>query len=74
MDKAGLEFSVMLYMRPKTKKMWQALESQEKFIQIEGSPGTGKSALVWAWVSWKATKKGTEFYGCTSGATLIAMW
>lgn len=51
---AGLEKTASLFLRPMAKALWKFLESEEDYLNVEGPPATGKSALVWAWACWKA--------------------
>jgi hypothetical protein len=55
--RAGLSEAI-LYMREEAKRLMKFL-NDNKVCNIEGSPGTGKSSLVWAWACSMAREEKT---------------
>ena len=63
-----------IYLRQEAVEQWNGLESLEKCVHIEGSPGTGKSTLTWAWACYMAASTNIVWVQCDpSGGVRIRL-
>lgn len=57
MSKAGLQEVAMLYLRDCAVDLLRDLDKIISVLYVEGSPGTGKSSVVWAWACLQGYRK-----------------